>query len=68
MKPLIRQIIYPKDVQIYTGKSRFTAYRMIVRIKRKLNKSKDEMLTVTEFCIAMKIDEEEMMEIIKARS
>ena len=31
----------------------YTAYRMMVSIKKKLNKSKDDLLTVTEFCVVI---------------
>ena len=68
MKPFIRKVIYPKDIQIYTGKSRYTAYRILERVKKELSKGKEDLVTVYEFCKVMKVDEGAMMEVIRVNS
>lgn len=65
---LIRQIICPKDIQIYTGKSLSTSYRVLERVRKLLDKSKDDWVTVREFCRVQKIDEAAMMEVVRNNS
>ena len=45
-----RVCIYPKDVQIITGKSYRQSVRLVHKIKIELNKTTKEFLTIDEFC------------------
>ena len=53
-----RIIIYNKDLQVLTGKSERTCYRMMNKIKRQIGKANDLPLTVQEFCEYMRIQPE----------
>ena len=48
---LKRACIYPKDVQRITGKSYRQSLRMLQQIKRDLNKEKEQLISIDEFCI-----------------
>ncbi|HEU4552216.1 MAG TPA: hypothetical protein VFS25_05260 [Chitinophaga sp.] len=52
MKKVIPQrlIIYTKDVENLTGKSPQSARRLLNQIRKKLGKSEEELITITEFC------------------
>lgn len=45
-----RLFIYTKDVQVLTGKGKTAAHRLIMAIKKSLDKQKYLPLTVQEFC------------------
>jgi len=45
-----RLFIYTKDVQLLTGKGKTAAHRLIMDIKKSLDKQKFVPLTVQEFC------------------
>jgi len=60
-----RLCIYPKDVQIITGKSERYARYMIVKIKKAMQKEKHQFLTIEEFCFYTGLDAERVMELIK---
>jgi len=45
-----RICIYPKDIQVITGKSPRYGRLVIQRIKEKNNKEKGQLVTVEEFC------------------
>jgi hypothetical protein len=42
--------MYPKDVQIVTGKSERYGRTIINKIKEHLNKEKHQLVTIDEFC------------------
>jgi len=46
-----RLCIYPKDIQIVTGKSERYGRRLIKKIKEKLAKESHQYVTLEEFCI-----------------
>jgi len=46
-----RLCIYPKDIQIVTGKSERYGRRLIKKIKEKLAKEAHQYVTLEEFCI-----------------
>jgi len=46
-----RLCIYPKDIQIVTGKSERYGRRLIKKIKEKLAKEDHQFVTQEEFCI-----------------
>ena len=61
--PLIahkRLIIYVKDVEIITGLKTRTARRLLQKIREKEGKSKDQLVTVAEFCNYMHLREEDV--------
>ena len=45
-----RVCIYPKDVQVVTGRSERWGRDIIVKIKKHLSKPKHQLVTVDEFC------------------
>ena len=45
-----RVCIYPKDVQIVTGKSERWGREIIKKIKAKINKEEHQFVTIDEFC------------------
>jgi hypothetical protein len=45
-----RIVIYPKDVQNITGKKERSARKLISDIRIKLGKSKEEFITINDFC------------------
>ena len=53
-----RICIYPKDVQIITGKSGSYARRMVNKIKARFDKSGDQVITIQEFCEYLGLNEE----------
>jgi len=55
MRNLKRIIIYPKDVQILTGKSYRQSLKIYNEVKNQLGKSKSDFLGLKEFCEACKI-------------
>jgi hypothetical protein len=48
-----RLCIYPKDIQIITGKSDRYGRYLIQRIKDHFNKQQHQVVTVEEFCLYM---------------
>ena len=52
MKQLVpnRIVIYPKDVQNITGKKERSARKLISDIRLKLGKSKEEFVSINDFC------------------
>lgn len=46
-----RVCIYPKDIQRITGKSYRQSTRLLQKIKEDLNKSKDNFVSIEEFCV-----------------
>ena len=53
---MTRVCIYPKDVQIITGKSERWGRETIKKIKLKLSKEAHQMVTLEEFCNHMGLD------------
>jgi len=45
-----RICIYPKDIQLITGKSYRQSTRMLKAIKLSIKKNEKELLTIDEFC------------------
>lgn len=60
-----RLIIYCKDVQLITGRSERTAFRLIRAIKKSFNKTRHQCLSVAEFCKYMGLDPKDVMPIIR---
>lgn len=47
---MARICIYPKDIQMVTGKSERYGRGIILMIKKHLNKEKHQLVTIDEFC------------------
>ncbi len=60
-----RLCIYPKDIQIITGKSERQGRNIIAKIKQQLNKQKHQSVTIQEFCQYQGLDYEQVIKIIK---
>jgi hypothetical protein len=60
-----RICIYPKDIQLITGKSERQARNIISQIKIKNNKEKHQAVTLEEFCIYMGLKSIEVSHFIK---
>ncbi len=66
MKPRITRIcIYPKDIQLITGRSERYSRALIVRIKMTLHKQEHQLVTVQEFCTYMGIPYESVREMLR---
>jgi hypothetical protein len=59
-----RVCIYPKDIQLITGKSYRQSTRLMHKIKSQLNKSSHEFLTIEEFCAYTGIKYEQVTHLI----
>lgn len=55
-----RIVISPKEVAVLTGRSVVHARRLVRTIKKELGKSRNDMLTVEEFCCFTKLNAEEV--------
>ena len=53
-----RICVYPKDVQIVTGKSERYGRSVIKKIKERFSKENHQVVTLNEFCIYMGLKEE----------
>jgi hypothetical protein len=53
-----RVVIYPKDIMIITGKSGRYARYLIQRIKKHLNKEQHQVVSISEFCAYMGLEED----------
>jgi hypothetical protein len=54
-------IIYPKDIQIITGRSERYAQNIIAAIKKWRGKQKHQLVTYDEFCEFIGIDPDELV-------
>ncbi len=59
-----RVCIYPKDIQLITGKSYRQSVRLVRKIKEELNKTTNEFLTIDEFCTYAGIKYEQVSHLI----
>lgn len=60
-----RICIYPKDIQIITGKSERQCRNIINNIKRLNNKQKHQSVSIGEFCLFQGLKIEEVQKFIK---
>jgi len=56
-----RVCIYPKDVQVITGKSDRYGRTIIKKIKEHLNKQQHQVVTIDEFCQYMGLQKESIL-------
>lgn len=59
-----RIIIYPKDVEIITGRKHSTACRLLREIRKAAGKAKHHYVTIMEFCLYTGIKEELVREFL----
>ncbi|MFV0187754.1 MULTISPECIES: hypothetical protein [unclassified Empedobacter] len=64
MKKNKRMIIYAKDIQNATGRSYRQSLRLLQKAKNKVGKSKDDMLSLREFCDVYNINPLDFQESI----
>ncbi len=60
-----RICIYPKDVQVVTGKSERYGRTIIKAIKERLNKEAHQLVTIDEFCDFMGFETSKVQGLIK---
>ncbi len=60
-----RICIYPKDVQVVTGKSERYGRTIIKKIKDHLNKEAHQLVTIDEFCDFMGFEISKVQGLIK---
>jgi hypothetical protein len=59
-----RVVIYPKDIVNITGVSIRTAQRMLQSIRLSQGKTKEQFVTINEFCLYCAFDEDYVREYI----
>ena len=59
-----RIVIYPKDVQNITGKKERTARKLISDIRQSLGKSKNEFVTIDDFCSYTGLKNEQVVDFL----
>lgn len=60
-----RICIYPKDIQIITGKSERYGRNLIKKIKKAFNKQDHQFVTIEEFCIYTGLSIQEVKEKLR---
>ena len=60
-----RICIYPKEVQVVTGKSERYGRTIIKKIKERLNKEAHQLVTIDEFCDFMGFEISKVQGLIK---
>ncbi len=60
-----RICLYPKDIQVLTGKSERYARKLFSNIKVSLKKEKHQLLTIEEFCTYMGLPRQEVIDKIR---
>ncbi|MBI2730363.1 MAG: hypothetical protein HYX40_06380 [Sphingobacteriales bacterium] len=61
----LRVVLYPKDVENITGRGSRTCRRLLQKIKQACGKSRNEFVTVKEFCLFTGISEELVKDFLK---
>ncbi|WP_394758475.1 hypothetical protein [Flavobacterium sp.] len=59
-----RVCIYPKDIQLITGKSYRQSIRLSQKVRKDLNKLENEFLTIDEFCLYAGLKYEQVAHLI----
>ena len=63
-KAMVRICIYPKDIQLITGKSYRQSIRIMKKIRLKFNKQENQYVTFDEFCEYTGIPYEQLEHLI----
>lgn len=66
MKKLNRLCIYPKDVQVITGRSLAYSRNLLKQLRLQLGKSRCDFVTIEEFCRYKGLSYEEVKKIIES--
>lgn len=59
-----RICIYPKDIQILTGKSERSARKIVAKLRIIYSKDKHQVIAVKEFCDYMGLEEMEVRKLL----
>jgi hypothetical protein len=59
-----RLCIYPKDVQLITGKTERYSRMLLKKIKEHLKKEEHQVITIAEFCLYMGLNKEDVLAMI----
>lgn len=60
-----RVCIYPKDIQLITGKSERWGRDIIKKIKLKFNKAEHQLVTIEEVCLYLGLNPDEIKRLIR---
>jgi hypothetical protein len=55
-----RLTIYPKDIQIITGRSERYSRKLLEKMRAHFNRNKDGLITIQEFCSYTGLNHEEV--------
>lgn len=58
-------VIYPKDLQLITGKAYYTSYKLLLRIRKHFGKKPNQVVTIGEACAYLGIKIEEVERILR---
>jgi hypothetical protein len=61
----LRVVLYPKDVENITGRGSRTCRRLLQKIRDACGKSRNEFVTVKEFCFYTGIKEDLVTDFLK---
>lgn len=61
----VRIVVHPKDVENITGRRDRTARKILQKIRTALGKSKDQFVTVKEFCMFYGLEEDHVKEFLQ---
>lgn len=61
-----RMCVYPKDVQLITGKSERYGRKLLKQIKAELKKDKHHFVSIEEFCQYTGLAQEEVKQYLSA--
>jgi hypothetical protein len=61
-----RILLYSRDIENITGKSRRTSQRLIQKIRQIYGDSGESFVTMKEVCKHLRLEEEDVMKFIKA--
>lgn len=65
MKTVIKRVcIYPKDIQRITGKSYRQSTRILQKLRIRLNKQQNELVSIEEFCQYTGLKYEQVLPLI----
>jgi hypothetical protein len=60
-----RKVIYARDLANFTGKGIRTCDRMLVKVRKAVNKQTGDLVTAKECCQVMKFDLEDLQEYLR---
>jgi hypothetical protein len=63
-KNISRLPIYPKDIELITGRKHRTACTLLQQIRKTLGKAKHQFVTISEFCQYFGLNEDLVREFL----